>query len=376
MTSQGRVLVVDDNEANRALAKATLEDEGFEIAAADSGAAAIRLFEESPPDCVLLDVRMPGMDGFATCAMLRALPRGPETPILFLTALRDLQTFDQAVAAGADDFLNKPISPGELLVRVRAALKARRMSSELREAYQLVKQQRDDLKRLQLHKEQLMGFVVHDLKNPVNNIDLHAQLLLRDRGLSSSSRNSAEHIRAETRALSRLILNLLDISRSEDGKLHLTPVNLDLTALAREVADSVAVTARARQVGVEVDGAPTVLVADPDLMWRILENLVDNSLRYAPAGSALQVRVAAQAGSVLLQVIDRGPGVPADKRDRVFDRYFRVDESTQDSARAGRGLGLAFCKLAVEAQGGRIWVDDGSPGAVFCVSLPRGRDAG
>src|ERR1700693_2345690 len=166
-----KVLVVDDNEANRSLARSTLEDEGYEVILAAGGADGVDAFQNERPDCVLLDVRMPDIDGFCVCERIRALPHGPETPILFLTALRDVDTFDRALRAGGDDFLTKPIRPTELVVRVQSALKLRRLSAELREHYELLKHQRDDLVRLQLQKERMMAFVVHDLKNPVNSMD-------------------------------------------------------------------------------------------------------------------------------------------------------------------------------------------------------------
>jgi two-component system sensor histidine kinase/response regulator len=137
-------------------------------------------------------------------------PGGAGTPVLFLTALRDVDTFDRALRAGGDDFLTKPVRPTELVVRVQSALKLRRMSEELREHYELLKRQRDDLLRLQLQKERLTAFVVHDLKNPVNSMDLHAQVLLREKGLPATARDSATQIRTEARQLTRMILNLLD----------------------------------------------------------------------------------------------------------------------------------------------------------------------
>src|SRR6187431_37198 len=176
-----KILVVDDNEQNRMLVEATLEAEGHQIILAANGEEALRAFEQSDPDCVLLDVRMPGLDGFAVCARIRALPGGKEVPIIFLTALRDIDTFDRALLAGADDYLTKPIRPTELVVRVQTALKLRRLGADLRDHYDLIRRQRDDLTRLGLQKELLMAFVIHDLKNPIGSIDLFAQSLVRDR---------------------------------------------------------------------------------------------------------------------------------------------------------------------------------------------------
>ncbi|HYJ09217.1 MAG TPA: response regulator [Polyangiaceae bacterium] len=175
--SGSRVLVVDDNEQNRALAKATLEQEDYTVALAKSGQEALEFFGAQQPDCVLLDVRMPGMDGPETCRRLRELPGGRGVPVLFLTALRDVDTFEAALAAGGDDFLTKPVQPTELVLRVQAALRMRDLDATNRKNFELIRKQRDDLMRLQLQKEQLMAFVVHDLKNPVSTIDLLAQVL-------------------------------------------------------------------------------------------------------------------------------------------------------------------------------------------------------
>jgi CheY-like chemotaxis protein len=125
------VLVVDDNEQNRALAKATLEAEDYDVVLAASGAEALSAFEARQPDCVLLDVRMPVMDGLETCRRLRGLPGGQAVPVLFLTAARDVDTFDAALAAGGDDFLTKPVQPTEMVLRVQAAVKLRDLDADL-----------------------------------------------------------------------------------------------------------------------------------------------------------------------------------------------------------------------------------------------------
>lgn len=364
------ILVVDDTAENRELARGTLEDEDYTVVTADSGEAALRAFDEHRPDCVLLDVRMPRMDGFATCARLRSSPGGQDVPILFLTALRDVDTFDRALRAGGDDFLTKPVRPTELVVRVQAALKVRRMSAELREQVDLVRRQRDDLLRLQLQKERLTGFVVHDLKNPVNAMDLHAQLLLRDPSLSPVARESVLSIRDEARALLRLVLNLLDISKSEEGQLVVKSQVLDLGRLVSEVLEAHQV--RAEVTGVTLHGAvaPREIVADLDLLRRVLENLIDNALRHAPPGSQVQVSCEERGAEVILRVADAGRGIAAELRERVFERFVQLEAPGGGASRGGRGLGLTFCKLAVEAHGGRIWVEDASPGALFCVALP------
>jgi signal transduction histidine kinase len=372
-TTTAIILVVDDNEANRALARSTLEDEGYRVVCAAGGREGIAAFEREPPDCVLLDVRMPDIDGFEVCRRIRELPSGPDTPILFLTALRDVDTFDQALRAGGDDFLTKPVRPTELVVRVQTALKLRRMGAELREHFALLKRQRDDLVRLQLQKERLMAFVVHDLKNPVNSMDLHAQILLRNAGLPETARASVAQIRSEARQLGRMIMNLLDLSKADEGKLvpRLSPV--DLRALVETVKSEFEVSAQARNVSLSARVDVPVISADEDLLRRALANLVENAIRHSPLGGAVTMTVTADAAATEMRVIDVGAGVPAELRERVFDPFLQVESGDRTVNRAGRGLGLAYCRLAVEAHGGRIWVEDGAPGAVFCVRLPNVR---
>jgi two-component system, sensor histidine kinase and response regulator len=367
-----KILVVDDNAQNRALARETLEDEGYTVILAENGEEGLEAVVRERPDCVLLDVRMPGTDGFAVCARIRALPEGSDTPVVFLTALRDVDTFDRALRAGGDDFLTKPVRPTELVLRVQAALKLRRMNDELREHYELVRRQRDDLMRLQLQKERLSAFVVHDLKNPVNTLDLHAQLLLRDPTVPGRARESVQHIRDEARSLLRLILNLLDISRSEEGRLVARATSLDSQAFVSEVVETFSLRARTAQLTLEHQIDVPRLYADPDLLRRVIENLLDNAIRHAPAGSAVRIGIVPMEGATLIRIANAGRSIPLEQREKIFEAF--VQGSTEEAlvARTSRGLGLAFCRLAVEAHGGAIWVEDAEPGAVFCVRLPNG----
>ena len=372
---QQTILVIDDNEQNLALAQAALEDEGFRVVLASRGQDGVDLVASERPDCVLLDVRMPGMSGVETCKAIRALPGAEDLPIVFLTAQRDLETFEETLAAGGDDYLTKPVQPAALVVRVRAALRVRSLSSELQEYYELVRHQRDALLRLNLQKERLSSFVVHDLKNPINAMDLHAQLLLRDSSLSERARDSAQRIRSEGRALLRLVLNLLDISRSEEGALTPRTGHVDLDEMAKELLEEFEAKVRTAGVCLEAGEKLPQVTADVDLLKRVLENLIDNAIRHAPKGSTVTLfaeRVPATDDDpvgVEIRVADAGPGIAVEMRDRVFDRFVQAESDSMVS-RAGRGLGLTFCRLAAEAHGGRIWVADAQPGAVFVVRLP------
>jgi two-component system sensor histidine kinase/response regulator len=364
-----KVLVVDDNRDNLALARSTLEDEGYAVILAEGGVEGVRLFELENPDCVLLDVRMPGMDGFAVCTRIRSAPGGSDVPIVFLTALRDVDTFDEALRVGGDDFLTKPVRPTELLVRVQSALKLRRMGTELREQYDLVRRQRDDLMRLQLQKERLSAFIVHDLKNPVTSMDLNAQVLLADPDLPQRAKDAAKNIRADARSLMRMILNLLDISKAEEGRLAPRRSKLELPATLREVLDAAELKARALEATVEHSFEVPTALADADLLKRVAENLLDNAIRHAPKGGRIVLSSVARPDATEIRVEDNGPGIPEEMRERIFDPFVQLERNV-GASRTGRGLGLAFCRLAVEAHGGKIWIEDANPGARFSLVLP------
>lgn len=364
------ILVVDDNEANRALAEGTLADEGYRVVVASGGAEGVAKFEHERPDCVLLDVRMPDIDGFVACRRIRALPGGASTPVLFLTALRDVDTFDEALRVGGDDFLTKPVRPTELVVRVKTALELRRLGAEVRAHLATLKQQRDALMRVQLQKERLMAFVVHDLKNPVNAMDLHAQLLLRDRSLPPSARDSVTHIRNDARQLSRMIMNLLDLSKGDEGRLEAKCVSLDLPSLVHAVVGELDVTARAHKTTIEIGDLVPSVRGDDDLLRRMLANLIENAIRHSPSEATVRVSAREHDGGVELRVVDKGLGVPAEMRERIFEPFVQMEGGERPPSRSGRGLGLAFCRLAANAHGARIWVEDAAPGSTFCVWLP------
>lgn len=362
MVAEGRILVVDDNAENRALAQATLEDEGYVVETAKDGSEAIAAFERSRPRCILMDVQMPGVDGIAACEQIRAKPGGNTVAIVFVTAQRDITTFDRALAAGGDDFLTKPFRPSELVVRVEAAMRVRRLAGERTDLYAEIKRQRDDLQRLQLAKEQLTGFLVHDLKNPVSSIELQAERMLRDPAASPRSLSAATAIRGESRALMRMILNLLDLSRSDEGRLVPACETIELGPFVAGVIDELSLAAKHSGVTLSEDVQGTVR-ADPALLQRVLVNLVENAIRYSPEGGTVTIATRAVGDGIELRVADQGSGVAEGLRDRVFDRF----ESTGGAR--NRGLGLAFCKVAIQAHGGSIWIEDASPGAVFCVKV-------
>ena len=352
-----RILVVDDNAQNRTLAEAILLASGYRVTLAASGEEATALFAADAPDLVLLDIMMPELDGFATCRALRALPRGADVAIVFLTALDDLGTHQRAMDSGADDFLTKPIQRTELLMRVRSLLR---------------------VKRLQDRKEELSQLLVHDLKTPLSVILGYAQILAEAGELQGDLRDAARAIVDSGSAMQRMLLNLLDIGRSEDGVLVPELRDVDVAVLLETVRAHQASSSTEHGVVLSTHAdlpAGARVTCDPDLMRRVLENLVDNAIKYSPQGGSVRIEARPEGDrAVEIRVVDQGRGVPEAFREKVFEKYVRVDPDVALAARnMSRGLGLTFCRLAVQAHGGSIRVTPNTPrGSVFSVRLPAG----
>lgn len=365
------VVVADDEAANRALVQAALEAEGYTVVLAHDGRQAVHAVHTVHPDCLLIDVRMPVMDGLAACRALRARPETRELPILVLTAYRDVDTFDQAIEAGADDFLTKPLRVSELLVRLSSLLTVRRLDSELRRHVEQVRAQRDELYRTQLQKDRLSSFVVHDLKGPITTIGLLASSAQRDASLSPRAQRSVRAIESEAGRLSRMVHNLLDIAKAEEGQLEPVLTEQPLLEIVEAAVEAVRFSAELKGVSVQSECDPGLRVrVDLDLFARVLANLVENAVRHTPAAGRVTVRgEALPNGGTRVLVADTGEGIAPGLRERIFERYVQL-ENTQ-ATRGGRGLGLAFAKLAMRAHGGDVCVVDGpESGACFSVSLP------
>ena len=379
------VLVIDDNLQNREVAEGHLVSAGYNAFLADGGEEGLARFQELRPDLILLDVVMPRMDGFETCRRLRALPGGPDVPILFLTALGDLGTHKAALDSGADDFLTKPINRTELLIRLRSLLRIRRLSDELRRNYEVIRSQRDELLTVQRQRLELATLIVHDLKNPLSSILSNVEYLNASGGLPEREREALDDVLRASRSMFRMVMNLLDISRSEDGALIPRCAEFDVTALLNEVSSETVrrLEEKGQTLRLSIDPAVGAVVADRDLVRRVVENLLDNSHKYSPRNGRISIEVTTStldvgAGdeppvpAIELRVRDEGAGIPADYRTRVFEKYVRVEDRGVNEPRNSQGLGLVFCRTAVEAHGGRIWVEDsGARGSCFCLRLPR-----
>ncbi len=298
-----RILVVDDDATNRALVRACLSPP-YEVVEAADGERALALSEERAFDLVLLDVRMPKLDGFDVCRAIKARAADGFLPVILLTALNLPEDRIQGLAAGADDFLTKPLDRRELLLRIRPFLRLREQEASLRAQQTVIQKQLDELNDLQLLKDDLFSLLVHDLRNPLAGVVGFLELLqleLVDPG-QARARQHADRAAAGTRKLKGLLEEVLQVQELEQAGLPLKRTSVALGELVRDAAATLEGAGRARRVAVEVELAPApALSLDPGLTRRALENLVSNALKFAPEDSTVTVSLRSEQERVVVQ---------------------------------------------------------------------------
>lgn len=373
MSGEGKaplLLVVDDDPVNVELLCDLLEALGFRAAGAQGGEAALRAVRERLPDLVLLDVMMPGMNGYEVCRRLKADPATAGIPVVFVTALSDSDDKVRAIEAGGDDFLTKPFNRPLLVARIRSLLRLKAASDALERSYRRLQ----ELERL---RDDLTRMVVHDLKSPLTGV-LGALELTVDGDLgpltSEQHRLLSDALERGTDAMA-MIDNLLELTRLEEAAVLLHPRELDARRLLAEIEDGWRVRAELRGARLSSDCAEGIAArGDEPLLRRVLGNLVGNALRHGGA-PGLHVRLsAAPAGegeAVQFTVTDDGVGIDPEHHDAIFRKWESMRTTGADTGEGTSGLGLTFCKMAVEAHGGRIWVESRpGAGAAFHFRLP------
>jgi len=360
----GRVLVVDDQDTNRMLLRDMLEAQGHEVIEAVEGSEALQRVTESAPDVVLLDIGLPGMDGFEVCRRLKAEPATASIPVLLVTALSQRDQRLLGIGAGANDYITKPVDKSDLSLRVRNAIRMRQLYLEVEEQYRR-------LEKLELLRDSLVHMLVHDLRSPLAGIRAYLDLVKLD-GAGKLDAELTESIDAARRVaveMTDMVSDLLDVSRMEVGKMPLELAPADVGALAVDAVVAAGASLRVR-IQVEAPADKLRVVCDAGIIRRVVANLVGNAVKFTPASGQITVIVRGDGAEVTVSVVDTGPGIPPEYHQKVFEKFGQV-EAARHGAKHSSGLGLTFCKFAVEAHGGRIGLESAAGrGSTFWLVLP------
>lgn len=369
------VLVADDVEANVELLGDQLAGLGLRLITAADGPTALARATAERPDLCILDVSMPAGDlgvdpretGFEVCRRLKRDPRTARIPVIFVSALNDAAVRLKAIEAGGDDFLLKPHDRHVLGARVRSLLKLKGATDALEESL-------SSLREAQKAREDLVRMIVHDLKTPLTSV-LATLEMLRDGDfgpLDERPARALSDVEGKAEDLLGLIQDLLDVSRVEEQSLALQPEPIAPAALLAEILFDWGLRFRQEQATARAeasDDAP-VFTADKTLLKRVLSNLVQNAITHTAGPVTLALAARRDGEGILLTVADDGPGIPEAYQELIFQKFEQVRSTEAPKVRSS-GLGLAFCRVAVESHGGRIWVRSvEGQGSTFHLWLP------
>lgn len=365
-TNRIKLLVIDDQLDNFDVVEALLASEDYQLFYASSGTKAFSLLESMSPDLILLDVMMPEMDGLQVCSRLKADLQYQHIPVIMVTALTSKADLARCLEQGADDFISKPLDSLELRARVRSLLRIKQQHDKLKDLVAL----REEALTL---REDMSNMIIHDLRNPLSTIILAAGIIKKNINRADkidTILKKIEQILDSSQRLQKMIDSLLFMAKLEAGKILFNPIETDLYQLGVTIMADFELIAATHHIKLYSELPPQgqTISVDATILRRIIDNLISNALKFAPVDSKVLLSLEClPEDRVRVRVADTGPGIDEDKRKQIFERF---EIGTLKNNISQIGLGLAFCKMAVEAQGGSLKISDNLPqGCIFTVEI-------
>jgi signal transduction histidine kinase len=380
-----RVLIVDDERRNAELLKVMLLPEGYVLLTASSGEDALALLADQQPDLILLDVMMPGMDGYQVATKIKQNPATNNIPVIMLTALDDRNARMLGLNAGAEDFLTKPVDRAELCVRVRNLLRLKAYGDKLRVAHSalaIALAEASEARLMAEHannaKTQFLRAMSHELRTPLNAISGYTEILeMGIRGVVNPAQvKDLGRIKRASAYLLRLINDVLTIARLEGARpLHL--VSIAVNPVLSEVESLCILQAKANGLELKVVECEHEFFAkaDAERFQQILLNLVTNAIKFTPRGGSINVSADDDAGFVRVRVNDTGVGVRMLDLERVFEPFVQIDRHLTSDTQQGVGLGLSISRELARAMSGDLTLESVEGiGSTFTLTLPIASD--
>ncbi len=378
---ESTILVVDDKPENLDVLINYLDTHGFTILVAQEGEEAYQLAEEFAPDIILLDVMMPGIDGFETCRRLKQHERTREIPVIFMTALSDTAQKVKGFQAGGVDYITKPLQQEEVLARIETHVTLRSLQRnlqqknvELEQYAGLLERKNDELHELNATKDTFFSIVAHDLRGPLNTLYGLTDVIVESIDAYSKDKlaQMLTNQRDAAKNLCALLENLLTWSRIQRNQIAYRPQQIGLCHIIAKNIALFTLHAQDKQItlrGPEHDDS-LFIQADANMVDTIIRNLLSNALKFTEAGGTVEIAVDRREHDIEIAVSDTGIGID----EQGLSRLFRLDAHYRRAGTAdeqGTGLGLLLCKEFAEQHGGRIGVEsDVGSGTTFWVTLP------
>ena len=381
--NKGNILIVDDTPENLQVLSATLSDRGYKVRGVINGKMAIRAARSGSPDLILLDIKMPEMDGYEVCTQLKADPKTSEIPVIFISALDEVLDKVTAFKVGGVDFITKPFHVAEVLARIEHQLTIQRLKKQLIDRNTELQQEIIERKKAEeaaaaasLAKSQFVANMSHELRTPLNAILGFSQVMSRDSFLGHENLENLRIINRSGQHLLELINDVLDLSKIEAGIIGLDERSFDLYQLLDTLEEMFQIKAETKNLQlrffVQAD-VPQYIKTDEKKLRVCLINLLGNAIKFTGDGGSIWLRASvegkhqpAESGIypnsnsaeqcfISFEVEDTGVGIAAAEIDTLFDAFVQTEAGKQ--AADGTGLGLTITKKYVEIMGGDIAVD-------------------
>ena len=364
------VLLIDDNKVTRTPLVVVLEQADYKVVLGCCAEEAMKLLRTLTPDIILLDVMMPGMNGFSFCRKLKKDPKYQDIPVIFLTSLSQQTDIVKGFDAGGQDYIIKPFNQQELLARVKTHI---HLHDTLLENKRLSRLSLDASKS----KSELLASMSHEIRTPLNSIIGMAEVLA-ETTLSEEQHEYVRIFRSAGESLLEIINDILDLSKIEAGQTELEAIDFDLPTLLESATTIVSLRADEQdtKIHTHIDSdVPFYLNGDPTRLRQILLNLVGNAVKFTEKGLVeITVSTQAQSGAgqeqLLFAIKDTGIGIPADKQQLIFDSFTQADSLTTRKY-GGTGLGLTICQKLLNIMQGHIWLtSQPGKGSTFFFTIP------
>lgn len=362
------VLVVDDNPTNLKVLCRTLNQLKCRLLVATNGEEALRIAQETSPAVILLDVLMPGMDGFEICRRLKQDPQTLDSAVIFVSALTSSSDKVRGLEEGAADYIIKPFHPEEVVARVKVQLTVQALQAKLL-------QRNQELARSNDQKNELLGMAAHDLRNPLSVVTGYAAILEKGMAgpLTDKQKNLVSNIHSTGREMQTLLEDLLSVSQIEAGRLNLNRSLVDPCALLDSVLQLQELQASAKDIELEISfdrALPTSVLLDASKIKQAMANLLSNAIKFSQPATKIQVRLYQEGHSLVMKVADQGPGIPGNELHMLF-QPFQCTSVKSTAGERSTGLGLAITKRIIEGHAGEIRVDSQvGQGTTFTIRIP------
>ncbi len=361
------ILIVDDVPKNIQVVASILQNEGYRMAFAQNGIAALEQVRSNKFDLILLDIMMPGMDGFMVCEEIKKDPASAETPVIFLTARTETDDIVRGFNTGGVDYVTKPFNGQELLARVKTHLALRYARERLRSA-------NSELKTLNATKDKFFSIIAHDLRNPIQSLIMSSEILMTNFQQLEPPKveEYIEKFNENANHIAALLENLMEWSRSQRGQVQVIPHRIDINLVTDQCMAIIKEQAALKGVNV-VNGVPQNILAfaDQSMIYTILRNLISNGVKFTSKGGEVTVTTREVNGLIEIAVSDSGIGISRDTQANLFRIDQHISSRGTDGER-GTGLGLVLCKEFLEKNNGSIRLEsEPDKGSTFYVTIPK-----